>query len=114
MKTVIGVVRSASDGVSGAAPAFVAPHRIDSQFSSTPLLCVQQLAPYRIEVGQCRCDFQAVQVLGKTAIADLLEAEHTLDHPDRVLDLGTHPRFALVLHLLELVDPAAAAVLAVR
>jgi hypothetical protein len=27
-----------------------------------------------------------VQVLGQAPVADLLEAEHPLDHPDRVLD----------------------------
>src|SRR5262245_10580792 len=112
-KPVISAVGSASEGVSVIAQALVVSHRIDFQYSSTPLLCAQQPSPYRVEVGERRGDLQAVQVLGQTAVADLLEAKHPLDYPDRVLDLGPHSGFALVLQLLELVDPASAAVLAV-
>ena len=93
MKPAIGVVSSTSDGVSAAAPAFVVSRRTDLRFSSTPLLCMQQPSSHRVEVGQCRSDFQAVQVLGKAAVTDLLEAKHPLDHPDGVLHLSPDARF---------------------
>src|SRR5262249_13664905 len=79
----------------------------------TRLLRRQQSPADHVDVGQRGSDFHAVQVLGKTAIAHFLEAEHTLDHPDRVLNLGPHPRFGLILRPVHLVQPAATAVLTV-
>ena len=57
-------------------------------------------------------DEQAMGVLGQAAIAHLHEAEHALDHADRVLDLGAHFRLGSVLGPLGLVDNAVLAVAA--
>src|SRR5215831_20172043 len=87
----------------------------DSFYRSAPtrLLRRHQSPADHVEVGQRGGDFQTVQVLGKTAIADLLEAEHTFDYADRVLDLGPHARFGLILRPVHLVQPAATTVFAV-
>src|SRR6516165_3558828 len=76
----------------------------------TRLLRGQQLLPDRLEVGQRGGNLQTVQVLGKPAVTDLLEPEHALDHPDRVLDLRVHPQLGAVRGFDPLIDPANPAV----
>jgi hypothetical protein len=66
------------------------------QPSPTRPLRIEQPSSHQIQIRQCRSHFQAVQVLIQAPIAHLLEAEYSLDHPDRVLHLGTHMRFAAV------------------
>src|SRR5215470_13686608 len=99
--------------LSAAAPFLASADRF-YRSAPTPLLRRQQLPADHVDVGQRSGDLQAMQVLGEAAVADLLEAKHALDHSYRVLHLGAHPRFGLVLRFVHLVHPAAAAVLAVR
>ena len=42
-------------------------------------------------IRERRRALQAMPVLRQAAVAHLLESEDLLDHPDAVLDLGTHP-----------------------
>src|SRR5579863_1602954 len=100
MKTVIGgdfVPRTMSSAVSATDSPFAVSNRAISLSAATHLLRMQQSSPHGVEVGQCGCDLQPMQVLGQTAVADLLEAEHSLDHPDGVLDFGAHLRLGPVL-----------------
>ncbi len=73
-------------------------------------LPANELAARDVEIGQRAGDEQAMGVLGQAAIAHLDEAEHPLDHADRVLDLGAHFGFGSVLGSLGLVDNAVLAV----
>src|SRR5258708_29494049 len=117
MKTTIGgdrVWRVTNVEVSVADSALVMSTRPVCRAEEAPLLRRQQPSPDKVEVSQRRRDFEAVQVLGEAAVADLLEAEHPLDHPDGVLDLSAHLRLGAVLRLFQLVDPTFAAVPAVR
>jgi hypothetical protein len=75
-------------------------------------LPADELAAGDVEIGQGAGDEQAMGVLGQAAIAHLDEAEHTLDHADRVLDLGAHFGFGSVLGPLRLVDNSVPAVAA--
>src|ERR1039458_9994333 len=70
---------------------FASKHRI-SRSAATRLLRIQQAPSDHVQIGERGRDFQAVQVLGKAPIADLLEAEHPLDHADGVLDLRSDAR----------------------
>lgn len=60
-----------------------------------------------VQIGKRGCDFEAVQILGKTLVADLLETEHSLDHANRVLKLHSNARLVAVHGLDLLVDSAA-------
>src|SRR5437660_3836691 len=100
-------VRSSHGRVSVADSADFAPERCISRSSATRLLRMQQSPSDRVEIGECGRDFEAMQVLGKTAVAHLLEAEHPLEHPDRVLDLRPHARLGAVRGLDLFVDPTA-------
>src|SRR5215469_14135332 len=91
---------------------FASSDRI-SRSAPTRLLCRQESPADHVEIRQRGGNLQVMQVLGETSITDLLEAKHPLDHPDRVLNLCTHPRFALVLYPVHLIHPAATSVLAV-
>src|SRR6476620_1578985 len=82
--------------LNAAVPFFASSDRF-RRSAPTHLLRQQQTPADHIDVGQRGGDLQAVQVLGEPAIADLLETKHTLDYADRVLDLGPHPRFSLIL-----------------
>src|SRR5579862_4437228 len=81
-----------------------------SRCALTRLLRSQQPAPDCVEISKGSGDLQTVQVLGKPAVTDLLEPEHPLDHPDRVLDLRAHARLGAVRGFDLLIDPAAPAV----
>src|SRR5579872_3788929 len=94
---------------SAAAPISASAGRY-AHSAPTPLLRSQQPTPDGVEVCQCSGDLQTVQVLGKPAVTDLLEAEHPLDYPDRVLDLRAHTRLAAVRGFDLLIDAAAPAV----
>ena len=50
---------------------------------------------------------QSVRVLVQPTVADLREAEHPLDHPKAVLNLGPHFRLGAVAGLLGRVHHAA-------
>ena len=80
--------------VAGSVP-FTATRR-NSRFPETRLLRMQQSPPDHVQIGKCGRDLQAMQVLGNAAVANLLEAEHALDHADRVLDLGSNARLVAV------------------
>src|SRR6185437_10261566 len=82
--------------------------------ASTRPLYLQQSPLHQVQIGERRAHLQPVQILGKPAVAGLAEAKYPLDHPDRVLDLGTHLRLGPVLRLLSLVEPASAAIPSVR
>src|SRR5258708_35404353 len=117
MKTTTGGDRVSSVTnveVSVADSALIMPTRPVCRSAEPPLLRMQQPSREKVEVSQRRRDFEAVQVLGEAAVADLLEAEHPLDHPDGVLDLSAHLRLGPVLRFFQLVDPTFAAVPAVR
>jgi len=81
------------------------PQRADGPFSILArsrlrlwgwILGREQSPSYHVEVGQRCCDLKSMQIFRQAAVADLLEAKHPLDHPDRVLDFGAHPRLGLV------------------
>src|SRR5450755_2871069 len=99
MRTGLGrdfELRSPNGRVSIANTALCASkHRI-SRSAATRLLRIQQAPPDHVQIGECGRDFQAVQVLRKTPVADLLEAEHSLDHADGVLDLRSDARLVAV------------------
>ena len=82
--------------------------RVDSRISSTLSRHPQQASSHQEQVGQCRRDLEAAQILGQSPVADLLESEHALDHADYMLDLGPHPGLGAVLSFLDLIDPAVA------
>ena len=94
-------------GSSSALALFCASFGRLSRFALTRLLRSQQLSPDRAEVCQRGVDLEPVQVLGEPAVTDFLEAEHPLDHPDRVLDLRADPRLGAVRGFDTLIDPAA-------
>jgi hypothetical protein len=100
-------LRSRKERVSVAGSALFASERRIPRSSATPLLRIQQSPADRVQIGERGGAFQAVQALGQAPVADLLEAEHPLDHPDRVLDLRPHARLGAVRGLDRLVDPAA-------
>src|SRR5690606_19041594 len=52
----------------------------------------QQVLPSAEQVCQRARHLQSMQVLGQSAIANLVEAEQTLDHIEAVFDLGAHLR----------------------
>lgn len=60
----------------------------------------QQAASGDEQIGERAGDEQAVGVLGDAAIAHFGEAEHALDHADRMLDLGARLRLGAVLGAL--------------
>src|SRR6516162_5997406 len=66
-----------------------------------------------VQIGQCRGHEQAIEVLLEPATAHLGEAEHPLDDPDRMLDLGPHLRLGAVLRSFDFVHHAAMAIAAV-
>ena len=59
-----------------------------------------QLFAVEVEVDQGEARAQPMMVLGDTQVAHLVEAEDALEHPERMFDLGPHPRFPPVLLLL--------------
>ena len=81
--------------------------------SPTLALQGQQTAADHEEVRQRGGGLEAVQVLRQSPVADLLEAEDPLDHPDRVFDLRANTRLVANLGFDALVDPLAATVSAV-
>ena len=83
-----------------AGSAFFASKRRISRSPATRLLRMQQSPSDRVQIGERGGDFEAVQVLGEAPVAHLLEAEHPLDHPDRVLDLRSDARLAAERGLL--------------
>jgi hypothetical protein len=72
-----------------------------------------QMPARRVEIGQRRNHEQAMQVPLEPAVTHLGEAEHPLDDPDRMLDLGPNLRLGAVLGPLDLVYDAAMAIAAV-
>jgi len=59
-------------GVAVARSGVVLPNRSVCRSAETSLLRMQQPSPDHVEVSQRRRDFEAVQVLGEAAVADLL------------------------------------------
>ena len=64
------------------------------------------------QIGERTGDDEAMSVLFEPAIAHLGKAKHSLDDPDRMLDLGPHLRFAPVFRPLDLVHDTAMAAIA--
>jgi hypothetical protein len=60
------------------------------------LVQAQQALAHHEEVGQCAGDDEAMPVLRQAAVAHLSEAEHPLEHANRVFDPGPDPRQAIV------------------
>ena len=77
------------------------------------LVQAQQMSARREQVGQGAGDNEAMRVLFEPAVTHLGEAEHPLDDPDRMLDLGPHLRLCSVLCPLDHVHHAAIAVAAI-
>jgi hypothetical protein len=71
-----------------------------AHFVRTLFLLRRQSAPHHEQVGQSGGGLEAVQIFRQASIADLLEANHPSDHPDRVPDLCAHARFNAVLGLM--------------
>src|SRR5690606_28027602 len=80
------------------------------QRSPVSLRSTQQSSSHHEQIGKASRDLQPVQVLGQPSVADLLEPEHPLDHPDAVLNLRAHTGLATVYCADALIDPAAPAV----
>src|SRR2546429_5657204 len=83
-----------------AGSAFFAADRRTSHPSATLLLRIQQSSPHHEQIRQRGADFEPVQVLRVSTVTHLLEAEDTLGHPNRVLDLRAHPRLGAVPRLM--------------
>jgi hypothetical protein len=78
-----------------------------SQISPTRPLCqAQQRSPKHEQVDQRAGHIQALRILGEAAVTHLAEAEDHLQHQERMLDLGPHPRLAPVLAPLDRIEPA--------
>lgn len=54
----------------------------------------------QVEVSKREAGAQPIVVLLKSTVSDLLEAEDTLQYPERVLYFGPHPRLTPVLRTL--------------
>src|SRR5580658_9529611 len=74
------------------------------------LVQAQQMSARREQVGQGAGDNEAMRVLFEPAVTHLGEAEHPLDDPDRMLDLGPHLRLGAVFRALDFVHDAAVAI----
>ena len=70
------------------------------------------MPPCDKQIGECTDHDQAMSVLFEPAVAHLGKAEHPLDDPDRVFDLGPHFGFRAVFGALDLIDNTAVAVAA--
>src|SRR2546430_17265514 len=70
----------------------------------------QQMSACHEQIGERAGDDEAMSVLFEPAIAQLGEAEHPLDDPDRMLDFGPHLRLGAVFRPLDRVHDAAMAV----
>jgi hypothetical protein len=53
---------------------------------STRLLRSEALPSDHVQIGERRCDFQSVQILGQAPLAHLAEAKDVLDHSEHVLN----------------------------
>src|SRR5262249_2027245 len=73
----------------------------------------QQLTPSNEQIGETTCNARSMGVLRQPPVPDLGEAEHPLDHPDAMLDLGTYAGLPAVLSPLHLIDHATMAVASV-
>src|SRR5688572_20858346 len=91
----------------------LASHSIPRTRAVILSLRIQQSPPLQEDVCQGSAHLEPVQVLRQSSIAHLLEAKHMLDHADGMFDFGTHPRLRPVLCLVDLIDPAAASMLAI-
>ena len=99
-------------GVLGAALGWL--HGFAGQVPGTlRRLAAQEMPAGHEQIGQRAGHEQAMSVLLEAAIADLGEAEHSLDNADRMLDFGPHFRFAAVSRPLDLIDHAAMSVAAI-
>src|SRR5579863_4953942 len=93
-------------GISAEAAGEPRPSRDDAAPTvAFSLCCTHEPSANHEQIRQRRRDFQAMQVLRQAAVADLLESEDPLDHPDAVLDLRAHSGLVAVLHLHRLIDP---------
>src|ERR1039457_4519891 len=106
-------LRASNGRISLAGSAPFTSTRRNSRSPETRLLRMQQSPPDHVQISKCGRDLQAMQVLGKAAVANFLEPEHALDHADRVLDLGSNVRLVAVRGLDRLVDPVAPSIVLV-
>src|SRR5258708_26815993 len=90
-----------------AAGVFFAPKPRISRSAATRLLCIEHPPSDQVQIGKSRRDFQTMQILGKSPIAHLAEAEDILHHPEHVLDLGSNARLGTVRSLDAFIDPTA-------
>jgi hypothetical protein len=63
----------------------------------------QQLTSNNEQIGETTCDTRPMGVLRRTPVAYLGEAEHSLDHPMPMLDIGTYPGLPAALSPLHLI-----------
>ena len=77
------------------------------------LLAAQQMPARHEQIGQRAGHEQAMSVLLEPAITHLGEAEHPLDDPDRMFDLGPHFRLGTIFRPLDLIHNTAVAVAAI-
>ena len=76
----------------------------EGRVSGSNTYVVASFKPLRLprEIGERGRDFEAVQILCHTAVAKLAKAKDILDHPEQVLDLGSHSRLFAALRFLRL------------
>ena len=73
------------------------PQPLAAKPDRLPDIAAQQMAARDEQIGKCIGHEQAMRVLFEPAIAYLGKAEHPLDNPDRMFDLGPHFGFGAVL-----------------
>ena len=69
-----------------------------------------QVTPSDEQIGETTGDPRSMGVLRQPPVANLGEAEHPLDHPDAVLDLGKYAGLPPIPATLHLIDHATMAV----
>jgi hypothetical protein len=64
--------------------------------SPTHSLCIEQSPSHQVQIRECRRRFEPARVVCQAPVTHLLKAEHPLDHPKHVLNLGAYLGFAAV------------------
>src|SRR5580698_361146 len=110
-KRAIGLCsRPAQRDVPAGTPARCTSQSLIRRLSPARLLRIEQSASGQVQISERRGNLKPVQILRQASVAHLLKAKDSLDHSDRVLDLGPNLRLGTILCLLGQIDPAAAAI----